>query len=217
MIAVIDYGRGNLFSLSRALEHVGARHRVTADPEAVATAEGLVLPGVGAFGDAMAALARSDLIDAITDAARRGTPLLGICLGMQLLFRSSSEFGRHFGLDLIPGTVERLPRGRGGREDLRIPNVGWRKPALWRDDPLTAGVTQGQMFYFVHTYVARPDDPETVVATIPVNGLDAAIMVRRGNVVGCQFHPEKSAAPGLGLLKRYVDVVAAQDTQKLSA
>ena len=220
-IAVIDHGRGNLFSIARALDHIGASYRVTADPAAVAAAEALILPGVGAFRDAMAALTRAGLTEPITRAAEAGTPLLGICLGMQLLFDRSTEFGESDGLGLIPGRVERLPEGDGGREETRIPNVGWRRLEVngvpGRYDPLTAAIAPGAMFYFVHSYVPAPEDPADVLATIPVNGRDAAVMVRRGNVAGCQFHPEKSAAAGLTLLKGFLDWVADGEVLRRSA
>jgi glutamine amidotransferase len=194
---------------------------VTADPGTVAAAEGLILPGVGAFADAMAALTRAGLTGPIIRAAEAGTPLLGICLGMQLLFDRGTEFGESAGLGLIPGSVERLPEGNGGPEETRIPNVGWRRLEAngvpGRDDPLTAAIAPGAMFYFVHSYVPAPADPADVLATIPVNGRGAAVMVRRANVAGCQFHPEKSAAAGLALLQGFLDWVEGAKALRRSA
>ena len=204
MIAVVDYGRGNLFSLSRALEQVGAAYEVTSDPQRVRRADALVLPGVGAFGDAMRRLDERSLTGAIRQAAARGVPLLGICLGMQLLFDRGTEFGEHAGLGLIPGTVDRLPRPETGAPPMRIPNVGWRPLTPRRPHPLADTFGRGEMVYFVHSYVPYPEDPRDILATLPVNGIEAAVMVGRGTVVGCQFHPEKSGPAGLRLLAAFV-------------
>ncbi len=190
MIAIVDYGRGNLFSLGQALLHLGAEHEITADPARIAAARTVMLPGVGAFGDAMSALRSLGLVEPLRAVAAAGTPLLGICLGMQLLATRSDEFGDHAGLDIIPGAVRRLPDG-SGEDRVRIPNVGWRtlRPS-------------GEMMYFVHSYAPFPDDPAHVVETIDVNGVAVPVMIRKGNVVGCQFHPEKSGPVGLALLAR---------------
>ena len=207
MIAVVDYGRGNLFSLSHALRHVGAVFEVTADPERILDADGVVLPGVGAFRDAMARLRERGLVEAVRSAAARGAPLLGICLGMQLLFARSAEFGRHQGLGLIAGTVDRLPEGEPGMPGIRIPNVGWRQVAPRAKHPLSDTLGAGEMMYFVHSYIPYPEDPRDIFATISFNGIDAAVLVGRGNVWGCQFHPEKSGPAGLRLLEAFVMAV----------
>ena len=159
MIAIVDYGRGNLFSLSRALHHVGAEYEVTADPARILGSTGIVLPGVGAFRDAMARLAERGLVEAIRSAASRGVPLLGICLGMQLLFTRSTEFGEHEGINLIPGTVDRLPEGEAGTPSTRIPNVGWRLVTPRAKHPLSNALGAGEMMYFVHSYIPYPEDP----------------------------------------------------------
>ena len=207
MIAVVDYGRGNLFSLGRALEHLGASYTITADPAAVRSAERVILPGVGAFGDAVAALADSGMIEPLRDVAANGTPLLGICLGMQLLIDRSEEFGSHAGLGLIPGTAKRLPEPADGSGPGRIPNVGWRPLEIGRNDDMLAGMAPKTMMYFVHSYVPVVEDPSTVVATIEFNSVDVAAVIRRENVVGCQFHPERSAAAGLDFLRRFLERV----------
>lgn len=211
MIAIVDYGRGNLFSLGRALAHVGAEHRVTARGEDLLAADAIILPGVGAFGDAMTALAERALIAPLREAANQGTPLLGICLGMQVFARAGEEFGRYQGLGLIEANVRRLPEP--STEDpaaTRIPNVGWRVLHLHRDDPVLHGVGQSPAMYFVHSYGVFTDTLDNVIATIRVNGEDVPAIVRRANVVGCQFHPERSGPAGLSLLANFVESAKAQ-------
>ncbi len=207
MIAVVDYDRGNLFSIARSLAHVGAPFTVTQDGAEIRAADGIILPGVGAFADAMAALRSRDLVETLRDVAAIGTPMLGICLGMQLLFSRSQEFGETKGLDIIRGEVRKLPTQRGG---MRIPNVGWRKLDQARPDPLLETGEPAPMFYFVHSFVAFPEDRDRSVATLRINGLDAAVMVRQGAVVGCQFHPEKSGPAGLALLQRFAALLGGQ-------
>ncbi len=141
--------------------------------------------------------------------ARRGTPFLGICVGMQVLVTRGEEFGVHEGLGLIPGTVKRLPEGSAGADAIRIPNVGWRELHPNRDDPFLGDLAEGTMVYFVHSYAPVPDDPGYVSATIAVNGTDDPAVIRRGNAVGYQFHPEKSGPAGLGLLERFLELPAA--------
>jgi imidazole glycerol-phosphate synthase subunit HisH len=204
LITVVDYGRGNLFSLGQALQALDAAFVVTSDAEKVRAAEKIVLPGVGAFGDAMKALREQYLVEAIREAAARGVPLLGICLGMQLLASRSEEFGDHEGLNLIPARVRRLPRSAAvGR--MRIPNVGWRSITPRTGDPFVGGVRSGEMFYFVHSYTPVPNEPDHVAATSAFNEVEIAAVIRRDQVVGTQFHPEKSAVAGLALLKRFID------------
>ncbi len=207
MIAVVDYGRGNLFSIARSLAHVGATFAVTRDAAEISTADGVILPGVGAFADAMAALESRDLVAVLRDVAAAGRPMLGICLGMQLFFSRSQEFGETRGLDIIAGEVRKLPLKNGG---MRVPNVGWRKLDKVRPDPLLEILERDPMFYFVHSFVAFPDDGGGIVASLPINGVDATVMVRRGPVAGCQFHPEKSGLAGLQLLARFAAMSGAQ-------
>ncbi len=201
MIVIVDYGRGNLFSISQALHVLGVEHSISADPADIAKANGIVLPGVGAFGDAMAALDRAQLVTPLRDAASSGTPMLGICLGMQLLANESSEFGEHRGLGLIPGTVHRLPTGH-----MRIPNVGWRA-LQWvtTEIPEAAGTSPDDMVYFVHSYGFNVENPDDVVASTHFNCAGPAAIVKRGAVVGMQFHPEKSAGTGLALIKWFLN------------
>jgi glutamine amidotransferase len=200
LIVVVDFGRGNLFSISQALNLLGAEHSISADPADIAMADRIVLPGVGAFGDAMAALDRGRLVAPLRAAARAGTPVLGICLGMQLLADGSTEFGDHRGLGLVPGSVDRLSTG-----PMRIPNVGWRA-LQWRAGgaPDAAGVSLDAMVYFVHSYGFDAESSEDVVASTRFNDAAPAAIVKRGAVVGMQFHPEKSAETGLALLKWFL-------------
>ncbi len=209
-VTVVDYGRGNLFSLARALDHVGASHVFTEAPDAVEHAECLILPGVGAFADAMAALGERGLVEPLRRAAAQGTPLLGICLGMQVLATRGEEFGAHEGLGLIPGTVKRLPEGDGRPNSLRIPNVGWRPLTLHAADPILEHADADTMFYFVHSFAPAVDDPAHVSATVAFNGADIAAVIRKDRVVGTQFHPEKSGPAGLALLRRFVTVAERQ-------
>lgn len=200
---IVDYGRGNLFSLTQALRHLGVEHEVTTDPARLARAERLVLPGVGAFGDAAAALRKRGLAEPLLSAVGRGGALLGICVGAQLLFTRGEEFGVHAGLDLLGGTVRRLPEGNGGPDSVRIPNVGWRT-LLPRPLGFLADIPADSKVYFVHSYAPIADDPSDVVATIHINGAEVTAAVRRGRVLGYQFHPEKSGEVGLDILSRFM-------------
>jgi len=204
MIAIVDYGHGNIFSISQALRHLGAECVVSNRSDKILGADGVILPGVGAFGSAMRGLRRNQLIEPLHEVAARKIPMLGICLGMQLLGDSSEEFGHHEGLGLIPGTVGRLSEGHGGPDTVRIPNVGWRRLSPTGRDPLLSGVADGTMVYFVHSFHLRPDNSTHVSATTTVNDCSVAAAVRIANVVGYQFHPENSGPAGLDLLRRFL-------------
>lgn len=197
MLALIDYGLSNLRSVQKAFEHVGAAVQLASDPRVVARAGKLILPGVGAFAAGMEGLRRRGLVQAIRAAAEAGKPILGICLGMELLFDESEEMGRHAGLGLIPGRVLRFPPG------LRAPHVGWNRLRPVTSHPLLAGVAPGAYAYFVHSYICRPDDPSATLAVTDYGGAFASI-VAQDNVIGMQFHPEKSQAVGLTLLRNFV-------------
>lgn len=199
MIGVIDYGRGNLFSLGQALRSLARDFTVTQDAEALGSFETLILPGVGAFGDAMTELRARGLDEALALAAARGQRILGICLGMQLLATRSEEFGDHAGLDLVPGNVRRLPDPAPDDDDaVRIPNIGWRR--VTTADGRGPSLADGNYFYFVHSFGFTCNTEMDLAASITVNGREIAAIVGRDNVWGCQFHPEKSAATGLRLL-----------------
>jgi glutamine amidotransferase len=202
-VAVVDYGMGNRRSVEKALEHVGARALVTRDPAALESADALVVPGVGAFPQGMRNLTALGLDERIRSAAGAGKPVLGICLGMQLLFERSQEHELTDGLGLLAGEVSPL-RGAG----LRIPHIGWSDVRFERPSPLTAGLPgDGCAFYHVHSLAARPEDPADVIATTEY-GERFATIVAHGNVLGVQFHPEKSSGDGLALLSNFVALVS---------
>jgi glutamine amidotransferase len=195
MIAIIDYGMGNLHSVSKAVERLGYEAVVTADPETIMAADGAILPGVGAFGDAMDNLRETGL-DKVTKAyAASGKPLLGICLGMQLLFDESDEHGRNDGLSLLPGKAVRFEGG------YKVPHMGWSKLKFEQSSPLFEGIGEGHV-YFVHSYHVKPEQASDLLATTDYYQPVTAI-VGRGNVFGMQFHPEKSGEVGMKLLRNF--------------
>lgn len=196
MLWVVDYGAGNLYSLCNSLAALSIPHKVTADPSVLEGAERIILPGVGAFGDAMKKLTASGFVGAIQDAAGAGVPILGICLGMQLLFERSFEFGEHQGLALIPGEVRPIEA-----PGLRIPHMGWNSVEIKTPCPLTEGLEADTYFYFVHSFAAKTKPEYKVLVTH--YGQEILALVQRGNVFGAQFHPEKSSAAGLELLRRF--------------
>jgi imidazole glycerol-phosphate synthase subunit HisH len=203
-IGVIDYGMGNRRSVEKALEHVGAAVSLTAEHQVLRACDGLVLPGVGAFPKAMRNLDGLGLPELIRELTARGTPLLGICLGMQLLFDTSEEMGSAAGLGLIGGEVTRLEAGAE-----RIPHIGWNEVRFERESPLTAALpSQGCAFYHVHSFAARPRDPGRVIGTTEY-GERFATIVGRDNVFGVQFHPEKSSRHGLRMLHSFVELCAS--------
>lgn len=219
-VTVIDYGLSNLLSVRRALEHLGAEVTVTGDAAAVRAACALILPGVGAFQDGMAGLKRLALVDPLREAAKAGVPLLGICLGMQMLFDESDEFGRCAGLGLIPGRVERIPAEDAGGAPQRVPNIGWCPlyPAGLPADgtvpfagaPVTFGhsalrlLQTGEECYFVHSYEAKPADTANRLADTVYGGRRICAAAQRGSVLGTQFHPEKSGPVGLSILEAWL-------------
>jgi glutamine amidotransferase len=201
MIAIIDYGMGNLRSVQKALEAVGAAAVVTCDPDRVRRADKVVLPGVGAFGDAIAELRRTGLGDAFRDAVATGKPSLGVCLGLQLLFDVSEEDGLHEGLGLMPGRVIRFPPAEG----LKIPHMGWNTLRIHRLAPLLRGLERDPSVYFVHSYHAVPANPEDLAAEADYPTPFAA-MVWRDNLMACQFHPEKSQRVGLAMYRNFTEL-----------
>jgi len=201
MIAVVDYGVGNLFSLRSSLRFIGAESCVTADPEMLRQADKLILPGVGAFGDAAEKLRQSGLDQVVIEQAKRGKPLLGICLGMQLLFEKSLEYGEHAGLGLLKGWV--VPMEGALPPELKIPHIGWNALRITRQSPLLRYVREGDCVYFVHSYYAA-DCGESLIATAEY-GAALTAAVQQGNVMGCQFHPEKSGQVGLNILRAFCE------------
>lgn len=203
MIAIIDYGMGNLRSVQKGFEKVGFDAIVTSDPSVLLDAERVVLPGVGAFRDCMRNLEAGGFVEPIRRVIREGRPFLGICLGLQLLFTESEEFGLHRGLDVIPGRVVRFPDGmKEGGEKLAVPHMGWNQISFKQRPPVFAGIEEGANVYFVHSYYVVPDDP-AVVATTTSYGIDFCSSICRDNVVATQFHPEKSQDVGLRILKNF--------------
>jgi glutamine amidotransferase len=196
VIVIVDYGIGNLGSVTKGFRHAGAETLLTGDPEAVRSASALVLPGDGAFGATMDEIRRRGLAAPIEEAAARGVPILGICIGMQVLFEESEEHGRHLGLGLLPGRVRRLPVG------LAVPHMGWNVLQPRRAHPLLEGIAPGDYVYFVHSYYC--DAAREVVLADTDYGLDFPAVVGRGSVLGMQFHPEKSQAVGLRLVANFV-------------
>ena len=203
MIAIVDYGVGNLFSLSSSLKALGLETEITRDADKLRAADRIILPGVGAFGDARAKLDATGLVPVIqAEAARK--PLLGICLGMQLLFDRGFEYGEHPGLGLVPGQVVDL---HGALEDktLKVPHMGWNSLQIVKDDPLFRYVEKGEYVYYVHSFYAANCLPSTL-ATSRYGNVDVTGVVRNGNVWGTQFHPEKSGDAGLRLLKAFAEL-----------
>ena len=202
MIAIVDYGVGNLFSLQSSLKMIGAEAVVTGDEAVIAAADRIILPGVGAFGDAAAKLRASGMDKAVIREAAAGKPLLGICLGMQLLFDKSYEYGEHEGLGLIKGSII----GMEGTipSELKIPHIGWNALHLTTDHPLWKYIKNGDFVYFVHSFYGTDCD-ESVIATAEY-GKELTAAVAQGNVMGCQFHPEKSGEVGLNILKAFCEM-----------
>ena len=201
MIAIVDYRMGNLRSVQKGFEHAGVSDVVvTDDPEVVSAADGIVLPGVGAFRDASANLAASGVEGALRHAVGSGTPLLGICLGMQLLADLSREDGEWKGLGLVPGTIERLPGG------VKVPHIGWNTVEYPNDSPLFAGIPESTAFYFVHSYHFAARDDRVVIGSTGY-GVRFSAAVQSGNIFAVQFHPEKSSDRGLQLLANFGRIV----------
>lgn len=199
MIALVDYGIGNLRSVSKALTAAGAQVLLTSSPEEISRAEKIVLPGVGAFGDGMAGLKQRGLVEVILDAAQRQVPLLGICLGMQLLFENSSEMGETEGLGLLKGTVLRF-----SDPALKTPQTGWNQIEWSQPHPLLSGLNSGSYTYFNHSFYCKPFDPADCIALTDYGGNYVSI-TGRGRLYGVQFHPEKSQEIGLRILRNFVE------------
>jgi imidazole glycerol-phosphate synthase subunit HisH len=202
-IAIVDYGAGNLRSVTHAAEHVGLRPLVTDDPAAIRAAEGVILPGVGAAADTMLNLQNRHLVAVVKEVIARGTPFFGVCMGLQALFTRSEEGGEHACLDVIPGTVRRFPEG------LTVPHMGWNQVRQVRPHPFFEGVPDGSHFYFVHSYYVDPSDRQTVAGETEY-GLAIPSVVIRDNVVATQFHPEKSGRHGLRLYANFGRLVRGE-------
>ena len=202
MIAIVDYGVGNVFSLEQSFKAIGQEVTVTADPQVLRQADKLLLPGVGAFGDAAQKLRDTGLDRVVIELAETGKPLMGICLGMQLLFEEGQEYGIHKGLGLLPGRV--IPMGGKIPAELKIPHMGWNALKFQKESPLFSRIKDGDCVYFVHSYFAT--DCDSVVIATTEYGSDLTAAVQKGNVFGCQFHPEKSGEAGLNILRAFAEM-----------
>jgi glutamine amidotransferase len=210
-VAIIDFEMCNLFSVNQACKYVGLEAMITSDRHVIAKADAIILPGVGAFGDAMSNLKRLDLVGPIKDCLARGAPLLGICLGMQLLFSESAEFGTHRGLDIVKGSVERFPRENSIGKIIRVPHVGWNQVRKvfhaqgdsWALTPLQ-NTKDGEYMYFVHSFIVKPEDPAVTLAVTDYDSIQFCSSININNIFGCQFHPEKSAREGLNIYKYWL-------------
>lgn len=194
-IAIVDYGAGNLMSVHNTLDYLGYENKIAASADVIENAAGVILPGVGAFPDAMAALEHSGLTEAVLKAAKE-KPFLGICLGMQMLFEKSDEVRPCKGLGLLPGRIERI------ETSLKLPQIGWNALDILRSNAMTEGLENGSYVYFVHSFMAKPSD-ENDLAAVTDYGTRVPAMVARGNLFGCQFHPEKSGEVGLVMLHNF--------------
>lgn len=206
MIAIIDYGVGNLFSLTASLNYLGAEAKVTGRKEDIWKAERIILPGVGAFEDAVGKLKATGLVETIKEETEAGKPLLGICLGMQLLFDESHEYGIHKGLGLVGGKVTSIDKElkKNGITDLKVPHIGWNALSFRPDEPLFKYIKQGDCVYYVHSFYGRDCEESTIASSM--YGIKITGAVRSGNVYGTQFHPEKSGKAGLKILKAFMEV-----------
>lgn len=201
MIAIIDYDAGNIKSVDKALRFLGETAEVTRDKDVILAADKVILPGVGAFGDAMAKIRRYGLEDVIWRVTERKTPLLGICLGLQLLFEESEESAGVKGLGLLPGKILKIPAGRG----YKIPQVGWNSLTYPKKSVLFEGIEENSYVYFVHSYYLKAAD-EDIVTAVTEYGTTLHVSVEKDHIYGCQFHPEKSSGTGLRILKNFVDI-----------
>ncbi len=215
MIAIIDYGMGNLRSVEKGFQKVGADVMVTNKPEDIAAADGVVLPGVGAFKDCMGELENLKLVDSIADSIKSGKPYLGICLGLQVLFSESDEFGKCSGLDILKGRVVKFEFEDGVQQSganaatLKIPQMGWNQLNIKNNNPLFNGIPDKSYFYFVHSYYVAPDD-DAIIATTTDYGVEFTSSVHTGNIYAVQFHPEKSQELGLRILDNFRKIVTGE-------
>lgn len=204
MIAVVDYGMGNLRSVQKGLEKVGCSAFITNRGEEIMRARGAVLPGVGAFGDAMNNIRSLGLEKVLKDYVNSGRPFLGICLGLHLMFEGGEEHGWHHGFGFLPGKIVRLPEG------LKVPHMGWNQVRRAREEKILDGIPDSSYFYFVHSYYAQVDDPQ-IIGAVTDYGTDVPAIVSRDNLIGIQFHPEKSSELGLKILQNFGELVRHAD------
>lgn len=210
-VAIVDYGMGNLFSVRQACEHVGLEVVITASSDEILNADGVILPGIGAFGDAMATLSRLDLVGVLRDVATSGKTLVGVCLGLQLLMTESFEFGRHKGLGIVEGQVIPFDNPVEGSRKLKVPQVGWNsvyrvggggngQAKTWEDSPL-AELADGEFMYFVHSYIVQPEERNVVLSVSRYGQIEFCSSIHSQNIFACQFHPERSGTEGLKIYR----------------
>lgn len=209
MIAIVDYGVGNLFSIRSACRLYGMETMLVSKPQQLEQAAGLILPGVGAFGVAMDNLRRLDLVGSLQEFARSGRPVLGICLGIQLLMSESCEFGRHRGLDIVKGDVVSLQELGGARK--RTPQVGWNRLRLTQNSSnFLEGISEKNYFYFVHSFVARPESPGSISSTTTYVDVEFCSSLQHGSIFACQFHPERSGPAGLRVYENFAKILGVR-------
>ena len=212
-VAIVDYGMGNLFSVRRACESAGLEAQITSSPQEVAQADGVILPGVGAFADAMDSLRRLELVRPLREAASSGKPFLGVCLGMQLLMSRSHEFGLHEGLGILKGEVVRLEEAREVERNFKVPEVGWNlilneEGRSW-EGTLLKGLTDKTWMYFVHSFYVQPADRDSVVSETRYGPVRFCSALQKGNLFACQFHPERSGPEGLQIYKNFMERISS--------
>ena len=224
-VAIVDYGMGNLFSVKHACDHVGLRGMVTSEKRDILSANAVILPGVGAFGDAMKALEKLDLLGPLREVAESERPLLAICLGLQLLMEESPEFGSHRGLGIVPGHVARFSNLDSAGERFKVPQVGWNRISrvsgdlqatseAWSTSPLK-GISSGEFMYFVHSYYVVPSDSSVVMTTTTYGDGEFCSSLRKRNIFACQFHPERSGGAGLSIYRNLASTLNARPCQEV--
>lgn len=212
-VAIVDYNLGNLYSVKHACASVGLHAEITSSKQVITNARSVILPGVGAYGDAMATLHRLDLVSVLRNFAASGKPLLGICLGIQLLMTESYEFGRHPGLGIIEGPVVPFGHLTEHGRSLKVPHIGWNhvlraKDVLW-DGTLLHGIANSEYMYFVHSYIVQPEDPAIVLSTSRYGQIEFCSSVQHNNILACQFHPERSGTEGLKIYRNLARLIYA--------
>ncbi len=212
-IAIVDYEMCNLFSVSHACEFAGVQAIITRDPKTIMQSDGVILPGVGAFGDAMKNLKKHGLIQVVKDVVQSGKPFMGICLGLQLLFSGSEEFGDHEGLGIIPGIVKKFPESANGKR-VKVPQIGWNRIKKQKDHAVLSDVPDGAFMYFVHSFYVEPEERESVLTSTEYEGLDYCSSIQKNNTIAFQFHPEKSAGIGLGIYTSWKNIIEKNNEGK---